>query len=74
MTKGHFKGRDNHRTLSGVLSCSDTNTGSETAAKEPETAVCLFPEAAERAVSRLKAVAQLCVLVSVHERTPLNIQ
>ncbi len=27
----------------------------------------MFPEAAERAVSRLKAVGQFCVLASVHE-------
>ncbi len=49
--------------FSGVVSCSDT-----------KTAVCLLPEAAERAVSALKAVVQLCVLVSEHERTPLNIR
>ncbi len=36
-----------------------------------ETAVCLFPE---RAISRLWAVVKLCVLVSVHERTSLNIR
>ncbi len=37
-------------------------------------AVCLLPEVAETAVSGLKAVVQLCVLVSVHERTPVHIQ
>ncbi len=37
-------------------------------------AVCLSPEAAERAISRLKTVVQLLVLVSVHERTPLNVR
>ncbi len=34
---------------------------------------CLFSEAAERAVSGLEVVVQLCVLVLEHERTPVNI-
>ncbi len=42
-------------------------------ANKLETAVCLFPGTAERVVFRLKAAAQFCVLVSVLERTPLNI-
>ncbi len=43
-------------------------------ANNPETSVCLIPEAAERADSKLKAVVQLRVLVLGHERTPLNIR
>ncbi len=42
--------------FSGVLSCSDTKIRSQTAANKLKIAVCLFPEAAERAVSVLKAV------------------
>ncbi len=34
----------------------------------------MFPEATETAVSKLEAVVRPRVLVSVHERTPLNIQ
>ncbi len=50
--------------FSGVLSCSDTKMRSLTAANKPETAVCLFPEAAETDVSGLKAVFLLRGLVS----------
>ncbi len=45
----------------------------KTEVNNPETAVCLFPDTAKRDVSGLKAVFQLGVLVSVRERTPLNI-
>ncbi len=58
----------------GVLSCPNTNMQNYTASNKLGMAVCLFPEAAEKAVSALKAVVQLCVLVSEHGRTPLNIQ
>ncbi len=37
----------------GVLSCSNTETQSETTACGKEMAVCLFSEAAERAVAEL---------------------
>ncbi len=40
-------------------------------ANKPETAVCFLREEAETIIPGLKAVVQLCVLVSVLERTSL---
>ncbi len=54
--KGCFNEQDDRQKCSGVHSCIDSKTQSETAANNPEMTVCLFPEAAERAVSVLKAV------------------
>ncbi len=42
--------------FSGVLSCTDTKTQGKNTAYNPETAVCLFPEATERVVSGFQAV------------------
>ncbi len=74
--KDHFKRRDNCQMFRNVLQCSDAKTQlnkvKQPAVNKSEMAVGLFP--AERAVSRLKAVVQLRVLVSEHERTPLNIR
>ncbi len=58
--------------FSDVLSCYNSKTQSWTVANKLEMTVCVFPEAAESDVFGWKAAIQLRILVSVHERAPLN--
>ncbi len=59
--------------FSGVLSCADTKTQSQTTAYNLKTALSAASGNEKTAICGLHAVVSFHVLVSVHERTPLNI-